>query len=607
MMETALSPRAFSTAVPQCTRFVTATVLLLLATLLLYHPPSAFATEESWEPVTSASVHQSRRVYIRGEGYATRNSITVSDPSELTGGALRLVVTSTSHTVTNADGTDDGGNPYFNVGNLDQKIRINFATSRGAFSYQADLYQSVTGETDTDGDGIPDSEDSCPLDPDNDIDGDGICGDVDACPIDPDNDIDGDGICGDVDACPIDPDNDVDGDGICGDVDACPIDPDNDIDGDGICGDVDACPIDPDNDIDGDGICGDVDACPIDPDNDIDGDGICGDVDACPIDPDNDIDGDGICGDVDDCPADPDNDIDGDGICGDEDPCPDDPENTCDVEDICPADNPQCVTIGGLVFGNGASLANALITIGTNTVTTNTDLAGEFSANAGGGELSNDGVDDFFPIDIQADGFASGYTKVALREGVFDYDVEVHLQQVSDTITGDDDLNEGVQIDSGGEPVGALTIPTAALPAGVTEVTGEITYLDPATDDILSIPGGDLLAVPVGSDPNEDTPVTLESFGMMEFDLVDQNGQPISELAGEAEVCMRAPDGLSLGDVVPLWYFDEDTGPVDGRRRGRGSRSQRPADDLRRRHPFHLVELRPADQYPLVHVLRYRA
>ncbi len=36
--------------------------------------------------------------------------------------------------------------------------------------------------SDSDGDGIPDDQDTCPNDAENDIDGDGICGDVDNCP-----------------------------------------------------------------------------------------------------------------------------------------------------------------------------------------------------------------------------------------------------------------------------------------------------------------------------------------------------------------------------------------------------------------------------------------
>ena len=74
---------------------------------------------------------------------------------------------------------------------------------------------------DADGDGVCDSGDPCPFDPDNDNDGDGVCGDVDPCPNDPDNDIDGDGFCGDVDNCPFDANPsqyDLDADGI---GDAC--------------------------------------------------------------------------------------------------------------------------------------------------------------------------------------------------------------------------------------------------------------------------------------------------------------------------------------------------------------------------------------------------
>ncbi len=46
-------------------------------------------------------------------------------------------------------------------------------------------------EPDSDGDGLPDSADPCPNDPDNDVDQDGLCGDVDPCPDDPGNDIGG--------------------------------------------------------------------------------------------------------------------------------------------------------------------------------------------------------------------------------------------------------------------------------------------------------------------------------------------------------------------------------------------------------------------------------
>jgi outer membrane protein OmpA-like peptidoglycan-associated protein len=109
---------------------------------------------------------------------------------------------------------------------------------------------------DTDGDGIPDDIDRCPLDPE-DFDG---FQDEDGCP-DPDND--GDGIVDVLDACPNAPgplENrgcpvfDRDGDGVPDDVDKCPDVPgpkenmgcpDTDRDHDGVPDRLDKCPDDP--------------------------------------------------------------------------------------------------------------------------------------------------------------------------------------------------------------------------------------------------------------------------------------------------------------------------------------------------------------------------
>jgi hypothetical protein len=482
----------------------------LVTTLFNLFAFSAFAlvdTQGSWEKVEDANVTKGKRFYVRGSGYYTDNTLALSN-SESVSGILRLVVTESSMDVINAHGSDDNGHLYFDLTSTDDTTRMWFAKKRGAFNYVVEVQQWIVDAADSDGDGIPDSEDICPADPDNDADSDGICGDIDICPIDPDNDVDADGICGDIDICPADPDNDVDFDGICGDIDICPADPDNDVDSDGICGDIDICPADPDNDADSDGICGDVDVCPADPLNDADED------------------------------------------------------NICDSEDICLGDpTNSCISIVGLVFGNGAAVNAAAVKVGLNSVEVNTDLSGEFTANVGGDVLASDGIDSFFPVKVKAKGFASGNAKVVWQAGKTEYQISIDLQQVSQVITEDDDVTQGVEINKDGAPVGSLTIPTNSLPTGVSAITGSITYLDPETDDILSTPGGDLLALPEGADPN-DGQVTLETFGMMEFDLVDQDGNAITELAtGEtAEVCMKATSGLSLGDTVPLWYYDEDAG-----------------------------------------------
>ncbi len=119
----------------------------------------------------------------------------------------------------------------------------------------------ISPNTDKDGDGIPNGQDTCPRDAE-DLDG---FDDSDGC-VDPDND--GDGVPDTGDACP-DEAEDLDG---FDDSDGC-VDPDND--GDGVPDIGDACP-DEAEDLDG---FDDSDGC-VDPDND--GDGFLDTDDECP-------------------------------------------------------------------------------------------------------------------------------------------------------------------------------------------------------------------------------------------------------------------------------------------------------------------------------------
>jgi hypothetical protein len=183
---------------------------------------------------------------------------------------------------------------------------------------------------DTDGDGIPDDEDNCPLvaNP-NQIDSDGD-GTGDACETV--QDTDNDGIPDTTDNCPLIPNpnqEDSDGDGI-GDV--C----EPDADGDGVPDDDDNCPLTPNPDqSDGNGN-GIGDAC----DSETDGDGVPDDDDNCPLTPNQtqiDGDGDGVGNACDNCAsvANPtQQDFDGDGTG---DACEDsDGDGIFDHEDNCP-------------------------------------------------------------------------------------------------------------------------------------------------------------------------------------------------------------------------------------------------------------------------------
>ncbi len=208
------------------------------------------------------------------------------------------------------------------------------------------------GDTDMDGDGIPNIDDACPGEPE---DKDGF-EDSNGCP---DTDNDKDGILDADDKCPDDaededgeddedgcPDVDRDGDGVGDADDQCPDDPE---DKDGF-EDEDGCP-DPDNDKDG--VLDGADKCPEPedkdgfededgcPDTDNDKDGILDTADKCADDAE---DKDGF-EDEDGCP-DPDNDQDGvlDGV----DQCPDEKEtiNGNKDDDGCPDEGKSLVSVG---------------------------------------------------------------------------------------------------------------------------------------------------------------------------------------------------------------------------------------------------------------------
>jgi hypothetical protein len=107
--------------------------------------------------------------------------------------------------------------------------------------------------TDTDRDGVPDSEDPFPYDANetHDDDGDGVGNNSDAFPQDGNetHDDDGDGVGNNSDAFPQDANetHDDDGDGVGNNSDDFPQDPDEttDTDGDGVGDNSDADPDDP--------------------------------------------------------------------------------------------------------------------------------------------------------------------------------------------------------------------------------------------------------------------------------------------------------------------------------------------------------------------------
>ncbi len=272
----------------------------------------------------------------------------------------------------------------------------------GTLDNQDDFPYDAGADTDTDGDGMPDTlvanytgnltedfdddndgwndtaELDCGYNPlsnmstPTDLDGDSVCDTLDAFPNDPSewDDTDGDGVGDNSDDFPNDANEttDTDGDGI-GDN----SDPDADNDGwsntdEGLCLtdwlDNTSVP----GDIDNDGIC---DAQEQDLDNDgwtNSNESVCGtdwdDVNSVPTDTDgdwicdimdNDDDGDGYFDDVDAFPLDNSEwlDTDGDGVGNNADP-DDDNDGCMDISDDLPLDPTECTDTDGDGIGNNA-------------------------------------------------------------------------------------------------------------------------------------------------------------------------------------------------------------------------------------------------------------
>ncbi len=203
-------------------------------------------------------------------------------------------------------------------------IQTTFATPNEppAAGLPIDARVRITGFLDLDGDGISNSTDNCPVEPnldqlDKDSDGQG-----DACDLQDNRDLDNDLVFNVNDNCPFDPNAnqaDQDSDGL---GDACDPKDDRDFDGDGVFNLQDNCPFDAnaaqtDVDTDGQG-----DACDDSNGNDVDDDGDPNAMDNCPFveNPDQaDTDMDGV-GDA--CEAGGGGDSDNDGVANADDNCP---------------------------------------------------------------------------------------------------------------------------------------------------------------------------------------------------------------------------------------------------------------------------------------------
>ena len=253
-------------------------------------------------------------------------------------------------------------------------------------------------DVDSDGDGVYDTEDAFPNDPneDTDSDGDGVGDNGDAFPNDSSetSDQDSDGVGDNADMFPNDASEttDSDGDGVGDNGDAFPNDATEtaDTDNDGVGNNADAFPMDPNEttDTDGDGVGDNGDVFPNDGTEtaDTDSDGVGDNADEFPTDPSEttDTDGDGVGDNADEFPTNPSEtkDTDADGVGDNADVFPTDANETADSDGDGVGDNGDAFPLDSLESadsdGDGVGdNADAFPTDATETLDTDLDGVGD--------------------------------------------------------------------------------------------------------------------------------------------------------------------------------------------------------------------------------------
>ncbi|KAG1650588.1 Ig-like virion protein [Nymphon striatum] len=246
--------------------------------------------------------------------------------------------------------------PFGNQGYSGNLTSTRYSGNQNWQSYTINIGQEAT---DTNGDGI---DDNCATSPCTDTDNDGVCDTEDICEGFNDSlDADNDGVPDGCDTCATGDDTvDNDNDGIADSCDICEGNDDTiDSDNDGVPDGCDTCDLGDDNvDSDNDGIADSCDLCQGGDDTvDSDGDGI---PDFCDPTPCLDADNDGVCDADDICPGGDDNmifvhggddnvDSDGDGIpdfCDTTSCIDSDNDGVCDTDDICPGGDDTVDTDG---------------------------------------------------------------------------------------------------------------------------------------------------------------------------------------------------------------------------------------------------------------------
>jgi len=229
--------------------------------------------------------------------------------------------------------------------------------------------------------------------------------------------------------------------------------------------------------------------------------------------------------------------------------------NSCvDSNTNRPEEAPQTSTpISGKICDmDGNVLSGATVLSGNNQATT--DSLGYFNIDV------DTLIGNRHVLRIQKDGYFDRiYSKMV--SDTMNYPIQLIKKEPSKFVTLKKfNANEGVIIEVNGATV---TIPESSLAKndgsdynGTVDIS--VVYLSPTESPAMEplMPGADLMAI-----ANDGDTVPLISYGMVNVEMSDENGNPLQLKDGcEAYLKYPAPKEFTSHDTIPLWYFNEESG-----------------------------------------------
>lgn len=227
--------------------------------------------------------------------------------------------------------------------------------------------------------------------------------------------------------------------------------------------------------------------------------------------------------------------------------------NSCvDSNTNRPEEAPHTSTpICGKIYDENGNVLNGATVLSGNSQAT-TDSSGHFDINV------DTIIGNRYVLRIKKDGYFDRiYSKMVCD--TMDYPIQLIKKEPSDFVSfGKFKSEEGATVMVNGASV---TIPKAGLVKrdgndynGMVNIT--VVYLSPSKNIYPLMPGSDLMALAANGDT---TP--LISYGMINVEMTDVTGEMLQLKNGcEALLKYPVPEGFTVHDTIPLWYFNEESG-----------------------------------------------